>query len=738
MRELVRSLDWAATPLGPIDGWPPHLRLAVGLCLDSAFPVALYWGPRFTLLYNDAWAPLLGERHPEALGRPAREVWDDAWDTFRPELERVMATGQATSATGVLFPVRRNGSTEACDLDDTLSPIRGEDGTIGGVIHTAANRRDERDITDRKQAEESLRWSQRQYQELVASVDGIVWEADARTCAFSFVSPQAERLLGYPVGLWLAEPGFRANHIHPDDRDRAVEACAATGERRNHDFEYRMLAADGRVVWVRDIVTGVTEGGKVTRLRGIMTDITAWKHAEEALRHGHSLLNAVVEVISDAIYVKDLQGRYLMINAACAGFLGMTVGEVVGRDDRDLFPPETARVVMDRDRQVMTTGERVTFEETVTAAGVTRTYLSTKGAYRDPHGKVTGLIGISRDITAQKRAEQALRDSEQRFRTFVDHATDTFFLHDTRGKILDANQRACESLGYTRDELVGMTPADFDPDATPARYEMIGRALEAGEVIAFDSHHRRKDGSVFPVEVRIGPFWQAGRRLGVSLARDITARKRAEEQLRASLREKDVLLKEVHHRVKNNLQLISSLLALQAGTLTDPAAAALVESQNRVRAMALVHEHLYRSGDLASVRLAGHVEALCAELYRSHGVDPGRVTLDLRVADLTLDLDRSIRCGLVVNELVSNALKHAFPGSRPGRVGVQLDARPEGCYTLTVADNGVGLPPAFDPGRCDSLGLQLVCDLAAQLGGSLTWSRNGGTAVTVRFPRDRP
>jgi two-component sensor histidine kinase len=220
----------------------------------------------------------------------------------------------------------------------------------------------------------------------------------------------------------------------------------------------------------------------------------------------------------------------------------------------------------------------------------------------------------------------------------------------------------------------------------------------------------------------------------VGVTMDITDRKRAEEALRASLREKEVLLREVHHRVKNNLQLISSLLALQASRIEDAAAAdVFTESQNRVRAMALVHENLYRCGDLASVRLAGHVQGLCAHLERSVRIDPERIVLDVAAADGTLDLDRSIRLGLLINELVSNALKHAFPDGRTGRIGVQLTLW-ENWYILVVADNGVGLPRELDLGHSDSLGLQLVSDLTEQLGGTLTLDRAGGTTITIRFP----
>jgi len=154
--------------------------------------------------------------------------------------------------------------------------------------------------------------------------------------------------------------------------------------------------------------------------------------------------------------------------------------------------------------------------------------------------------------------------------------------------------------------------------------------------------------------------------------------------------------------------------------------------------MALVHENLYHSGDLASVRLARHLESLCAHLLRSFSVDPERITLDLRVADTTLDLDRSIRLGLLINELVSNVLKHAFPNGRGGRVLVELTRPGAGWYMLVVSDNGVGLPTELAPGRSDSLGLQLIADLTEQLGGTLVLDREAGTTFSIRFPAPSP
>jgi two-component sensor histidine kinase len=205
-------------------------------------------------------------------------------------------------------------------------------------------------------------------------------------------------------------------------------------------------------------------------------------------------------------------------------------------------------------------------------------------------------------------------------------------------------------------------------------------------------------------------------------------------QLRDSLREKEALLKEVHHRVKNNLQLITSLLSLQASRIKDPAAKEwFAESQNRVRTMALVHENLYQTGNFVGISMARHLSRVCHHLCGAHGLDDRRIQVITCIADVYLDIDRAVPCGLIVNELVSNALKHAFPNSRTGQVRVQLERLAAGQTVLVVADNGVGLPPHLDTGGANSLGLQLVDDLTHQLHGTISISRDRGTTFTITF-----
>ena len=239
----------------------------------------------------------------------------------------------------------------------------------------------------------------------------------------------------------------------------------------------------------------------------------------------------------------------------------------------------------------------------------------------------------------------------------------------------------------------------------------------------------------FPAEVSAaytGPSASATTGI-IVIVRDVTERNNAESQIRQSLQEKEVLLKEVHHRVKNNMQVISSLLSLQEEHITDPAAlVSFRDSQNRVRSMALVHEKLYRSESLASINFSEYVEDLLASLKRSYML----ASIDVRAEtdNLRLGVDTAIPCGLIINELVSNALKHAFKGRERGTVCVRINRDGHGGTSMLVEDDGNGLPADFDWRQGGSLGMQLVSMLTEQIGGSLSVHVSTGTRFTITFP----
>jgi len=247
--------------------------------------------------------------------------------------------------------------------------------------------------------------------------------------------------------------------------------------------------------------------------------------------------------------------------------------------------------------------------------------------------------------------------------------------------------------------------------------------------------NRRKNGETFPVELWTSMVRNdAGEPVAmVGVAREITERKRSEARVQASLREKEVLLKEVHHRVKNNLQVITSLLNLQADRISDERVQVVLrENQARIKSMALVHEELYQSEDLAWVNFTDYLRRLTNGLIQSYARSGKTIDLRLELEDLRLGIDAAIPCGLIVNELLTNALHHAFVGRPAGTVIIRF-SKEQGKYILGVVDDGIGLPGSIDVGTTDTLGLHLVSTLTDQLRGSLSVSRQGGTSFLLVF-----
>jgi two-component sensor histidine kinase len=249
----------------------------------------------------------------------------------------------------------------------------------------------------------------------------------------------------------------------------------------------------------------------------------------------------------------------------------------------------------------------------------------------------------------------------------------------------------------------------------------------------------RKDGSRVPIELSMANLVLDERIIGrVGVARDITDRQHAEEQIRASLLEKEVLLKEIHHRVKNNLQIISSLLNLQSKYINDPQALQmLIDNQNRVKSMAFIHEILFRARDITKIDFAEYIKTIAVQIFRSYDAYSKKIELKVLVKDIMLDVDTAIPCGLIVNELVSNSLKHAFVDNKEGKICIQLSTNNDGILMLVVKDNGVGLPHHIDLQNVDSLGMKLVGALVNQLDGSIKINRSFGTTFTITFADEK-
>jgi len=313
----------------------------------------------------------------------------------------------------------------------------------------------------------------------------------------------------------------------------------------------------------------------------------------------------------------------------------------------------------------------------------------------------------------------------------IDSMASALVLADQDGRITRLNRAASMLLGVSMEELLGKPFATLCP-ADPARQ---GGFKDESAGVPLECNFRRGDGTAIPVAlshaVLLGPG--ATTRGYVYVAQDLSERQQVEARIRKSLAEKDLLLREVHHRVKNNLQVISSLLDLQSSGIQDrQLLEKLTESQSRIRSIALIHEQLYQAHDLGRIDLNAYLERLTAPLVQSFGRSGG-VQLVLEVTDLWLDLDQALACGLIVNELVTNALKHAFPGDSSGQIRIQ--GRPvDGRCVLVVADNGQGIQPSTRIEMASTLGMRLVASLVQQLHGTLTTGSGPGCEVRVEFP----
>ncbi len=356
--------------------------------------------------------------------------------------------------------------------------------------------------------------------------------------------------------------------------------------------------------------------------------------------------------------------------------------------------------------------------------------------------KVNELRTLVEAFTSMRQAviqrEEALRQSEERFRSLVEHSADAIALLDPAGTIRYTTPAGMRILGYPVEELPGRNIDELiHPDDLPATQDMFRRLLaRPGASLTAEVRIRHKNGSWRWIEeVRTNLLAEPSVQAIVVNYRDITEHKQAEEQLQKLLYEKEVLLREIHHRVKNNLTVISSLLALQVGTNSDPEVNALLkDSQQRIRSMALIHEQLYRSHDLGRIDFATYVRELTAHVARSYQVQTEGVTLAMTLEEVWLNLDTAIPCGLILQELLSNCFKHAFPEGRAGEIMIALHTDPQGMYRLRVSDTGVGLPEGLNLRDAKSLGLQLVCILTEQLDGTIALDGKHGTTFTLTFP----
>lgn len=689
--------------------------------------------------------------------------------------------------------------------------------------------RELKNYEDHKKKNQRLEETRHQYENILKSVKGIVWEADVETLEFLYVSPQAEQILGFSPEVWLGEPNFWEKHIHPDDREETIHYCHYKSQHgENHEFEYRMLDANGGVIWLRDYVTVVTEKGKPNRLSGLMIDISREKKAERQRDKAYEIANIghwELDLVNDELYwskaVKNIhevdpnyepdletalefykEGEHrqeitrVVKNAIETGepfevelqiftpndnvkwvrVIGETefhdgeckriYGSTQDISERKEAFQERERILDRINEAFLATDQNwnVTYwnKQAQDVIGIKREDILGKNLWETfPEAKQLkffqeykralkeqvsvqfeeyyppleewlevnvypseeGLSVFFRNITERKDAEKSLQELYQKNRLVLESTDEGLYGIDIKGRCTFINKAAANMLGYDSEECIGKN-----------MHKLIHHKYSNGEIypetecpiyISKNKHEScrvtdevfwKADGTCFNVEYTSNPMIKDGKiKGGVVAFSDITKRKQHEKELQESLEEKETLLLEVHHRVKNNLAIISSLITLQMMEVEDENFRKILENTtSRVHSIAMVHELLYQSENFTEIPFEKYIKDLLFTIKKTIGSEKNNTELDIKVEVGGLNINQAIPLGLMLNELMTNSLKYAFTNRQEGKIIVRI-TRSDNNVKVVYEDNGEGYPDDTDFEDTDSFGHTLIQTLLKQL-----------------------
>ncbi|ADL58810.1 predicted sensory transduction histidine kinase [Methanothermobacter marburgensis str. Marburg] len=585
-----------------------------------------------------------------------------------------------------------------------------------------------------EESEEVIRETEEKYRTIVETARDAIITADERGRVVSW-NHGAEKIFGYTADE------MKGKHINK---------IISEQNRDMHNFQdinsdvslmitdVEAVRKDGKGVPVDISVTGWHYMGE-NFVTAVIRDISERKKAEEALRESEKKFRAVFNGVEDIITIVELRddglpGNYIEVNRTAVEKLGYSRDELLNMTPMDLGP--TKEEISDNMRKLLER-KAARFERTYISKDGRRIPVEVNSRLIEIGGKNV-VVSVSRDITHRLENERKLRESEEKYRSLFDLSPDYIILLDLEGGvILDINSTLSERLGMAPEELRGTSIYDVEFIADDVKHKFRSKLeiikdegnIEPYEVVLNDPLGRK-----YTVRIYNKLVHAEGRDCALVVLHDISDLKRTQRMLEKSLEEKELLLKEIHHRVKNNLMIISSLLSLQSRKAKDEETLDLFrESENRARSMALIHERLYRSEDLKNIDMGEYVRTLASEVFRSYSAD-SRIRLNMDVDELKVDVETAIPVGLIVNELLTNAVKHAFPHGE-GTVSVSVK-RSNNHVLIEVSDDGVGFPQDLDWESSPSLGLQLVRNLTDQIDGTAEMISEGGYNIQDNLHRE--
>jgi PAS domain S-box-containing protein len=636
----------------------------------------------------------------------------------------------------------KNGELRNCILSANLIMIEGEP----FVLSTA------RDVTESVRARQELRESEEKYRLLIENMSDILWVLDLATMKIVYTSPSGFDILGYSreeaISLGVTDL------VAPDQIEMVARVLAdelandrnpGVDPNRTWTHEVKQLHRNGSIVWTEMTVKFLRDdSGKPVKIFGVSRNVSERKQAEEELKNIQDAYRKVIENSPVGFFKTSPPGKFVVVNPAMARLFGYDSVE----EFREQLNDNASQIYYNSEDQKHFLSLMQTYKE---FNGVEFLCKNKKGepfwvmasclAFVNEKDEIISIEGFFIDISERKRAEDSRRAVQERLQATMEALPDLLFEVSSDGRIYEFSASNLDELYIPPDQFLGKRiPEIVPPEAAEVIMSAITEAARTGKHLGADYYLDYPDGRRW-YELSIAAKGDPGADNArfIVLARDITeskknidALRRSEEHLRETLKEKEVLLREIHHRVKNNMQIISSLLGLQAAYASDSRDSRLFEvSQNRVRSMALVHEKLYQSESLAGLDFQDYITDLTKELTATYLLS-GKADILVNAKNTFVAIDDIIPCSLIIYELVSNAMKHAFPGDRNGTITIDL-YRDGDDNVLRIGDNGTGLPPGFDYHNTETLGLRLVDALAKQLKGAVKLDSGDGTVFTVRF-----
>jgi PAS domain S-box-containing protein len=452
------------------------------------------------------------------------------------------------------------------------------------------------------------------------------------------------------------------------------------------------------------------------------------------LQESEAIYRSIGDLVPFGVWLCDANGEATYFSDSFLDLVGSPMDVCRGTGwIRHLHPDDEKKTLEDWLRCVES-GKNWDYEYRIRdPAGACHTVLSRGAPIRDNEGQITSWAGINLDITDRQNAEK----ERAHLAAIVTSSDDAIIGKSLDGTIFSWNASAERVYGYTARESIGMNISMLVPPGRENDTSDILEKIRRDEpVLHYETVMMTKDGRNIDISLTASPIKDSrGKIVGLSsIGRDITDTKHIQEILSASLREKEMLLKEIHHRVKNNIQVISSLLSMQSRIAGDQVVKnVLKEAQDRVKSIALIHEKLCQSKSLDWIDYQDYLEKISRHLSSSYCINPGTIVVHVNAENVSLNIDKAVPCSLIINELLSNAFKHAFPDGRKGEVDLTITAEDDQ-FIIRYKDDGIGLPDGFSMDNSTSLGMQLLAGLTGQLKGTILFENGNGTRCTIRFP----